>query len=31
MTTRRIIVWWFKVVVSGRFLDRFLYLPRAPR
>jgi hypothetical protein len=28
MTSRRMIVWWFKVVVSGRFLDRFLCLPR---
>jgi hypothetical protein len=31
MTTRRMITWWFWVVVSGRFLDRFLCLPRAPR
>jgi len=29
MTTRRMIYWWFRVVMSGRFLDRFLCLPRA--
>jgi hypothetical protein len=29
MTTRRMMVWWFRVVMSGRFLDRFLCLPRA--
>jgi len=23
--------WWFWIVLSGRFLDRFLDLPRAPR
>jgi len=22
--------WWFRFVLSGRFLDRFLCLPRAP-
>jgi hypothetical protein len=31
MTTRRLIFWWFRFVLSGRFLDRFLSLPRAPR
>jgi hypothetical protein len=31
MTTRRIMVWWFWFVLSGRFLDRFLSLPRVPR
>jgi len=30
MTTRRLMYWWFRVVMSGRFLDRFLCLPRAP-
>jgi hypothetical protein len=30
MTTRRMIYWWFRFVLSGRFLDRFLSLPRAP-
>jgi hypothetical protein len=29
MTTRRLIYWWFRFVLSGRFLDRFLSLPRA--
>ncbi|MCK1718339.1 hypothetical protein [Bradyrhizobium sp. 141] len=29
MTTRRMMYWWFRTVMSGRFLDRFLYLPRA--
>jgi len=29
MTTRRLMYWWFRVVMSGRFLDRFLCLPRA--
>jgi hypothetical protein len=28
MTTRRMAYWWFRVVMSGRFLDRFLCLPR---
>jgi hypothetical protein len=31
MTTRRVMVWWFRFVLSGRFLDRFLSLPRVPR
>lgn len=31
MTTRRMMVWWFRFVLSGRFLDRFLRLPRASR
>jgi hypothetical protein len=31
MTTRRMMVWWFRFVLSGRFLDRFLSLPRLPR
>jgi len=30
MTTRRMMYWWFRFVLSGRFLDRFLSLPRAP-
>ncbi|MFK4511477.1 hypothetical protein LPJ38_05545 [Bradyrhizobium daqingense] len=29
MTTRRVMYWWFRFVLSGRFLDRFLCLPRA--
>jgi hypothetical protein len=29
MTTRRVMSWWFRFVLSGRFLDRFLCLPRA--
>jgi len=28
MSTRRLMAWWFWVVMSGRFLDRFLCLPR---
>ena len=31
MTTRRVMFWWFRFVLSGRFLDRFLCLPRVPR
>ncbi|WP_440636480.1 hypothetical protein ACSHT2_21900 [Bradyrhizobium sp. PUT101] len=31
MTMRRMMSWWFRFVVSGRFFDRFLSLPRAPR
>jgi hypothetical protein len=31
MTTRRLLAWWFRFVLSGRFLDRFLCLPREPR
>jgi hypothetical protein len=31
MTTRRMMTWWFWFVLSGRFLDRFLDLPRPPR
>lgn len=30
MTTRRMIYWWFRFVMSGRFLDRFLSLPHTP-
>jgi hypothetical protein len=30
MTMRRMMYWWFRFVLSGRFLDRFLSLPRAP-
>jgi hypothetical protein len=30
MSTRRMIVWWFRFVLSGRFLERFLSLPRVP-
>jgi len=30
MTTRRLIYWWFRCVMSGRFLDRFLCLPHVP-
>jgi hypothetical protein len=30
MTTRRLIYWWFWIVMSGRFLDRFLCMPNAP-
>jgi hypothetical protein len=30
MTTRRLMCWWFRFVLSGRFLDRFLSLPREP-
>ena len=26
MTTRRKIIWWFKFVISGRFLETFLNL-----
>jgi hypothetical protein len=29
MTTRRLMYWWFRFVLSGRFTDRFLCLPRA--
>ncbi|MEY9880938.1 hypothetical protein ABIA43_002472 [Bradyrhizobium sp. USDA 328] len=31
MTMRRMMYWWFRFVLSGRFFDRFLSLPRAPR
>lgn len=31
MTTRRIMMWWFRFVLSGRFIERFIRLPRAPR
>jgi hypothetical protein len=31
MTTRRKMAWWFWFVISGRFLERFLTLPRPPR
>lgn len=30
MTTRRVMFWWFRFVLSGRFLDRFLSRPRMP-
>jgi len=30
MTTRRLIYWWFRIVMSGRFLDRFLCMPDTP-
>ena len=30
MSMRRMIYWWFRLVMSGRFLDRFLTLPHAP-
>ncbi len=29
MTTRRLAYWWFRFVISGRFLETFLDLPRA--
>lgn len=29
MTTRRKLYWWLRVVLSGRFLDRFLALDDA--
>jgi hypothetical protein len=28
MSMRRMMHWWFRFVMSGRFLDRFLCLPR---
>jgi hypothetical protein len=28
MKTRRIAYWWFRLVTSGRFLEKFLSLPR---
>jgi hypothetical protein len=31
MTTRRLAYWWFRLVVSGRFLANFLRLPRIRR
>jgi hypothetical protein len=31
MTMRRMMTWWFWFVLSGRFIDRFLSLPRVPR
>jgi len=31
MNTRRMLSWWFRVVLSGRFLERFLYVQRAER
>ncbi|MBW7965535.1 hypothetical protein [Bradyrhizobium sp. BR 10261] len=30
MSMRRMIYWWFRFVMSGRFLDRFLTLPHTP-
>jgi len=30
MSMRRMIYWWFRFVMSGRFLDRFLTLPTTP-
>jgi hypothetical protein len=30
MNTRRMAFWWFRFVVSGRFLEKFLNLRRAP-
>jgi hypothetical protein len=29
MTTRRMAYWWFRFVVSGRFLEKFLKLSKA--
>jgi len=31
MTTRRLAYWWFRLVVSGRFLTNFLSSPRIRR
>jgi hypothetical protein len=31
MSMRRMMSWWFRFVLSGRFFDRFLSLPRARR
>ncbi len=31
MNMRRMLVWWFRVVLSGRLLESFLYLQRAER
>jgi hypothetical protein len=31
MKTRRMAFWWFRFVVSGRFLEKFLNLRRAER
>ncbi|ULK94968.1 hypothetical protein [Bradyrhizobium sp. I71] len=31
MSMRRMMYWWFRFVLSGRFFDRFLSLPRARR
>jgi hypothetical protein len=31
MKTQRLAVWWFKSVISGRFLDKFLTLHRMGR
>ncbi len=28
MKARRMAYWWFRFVVSGRFLEKFLKLPR---
>jgi len=28
MSMRRMMYWWFRFVLSGRFMDRFLCLPR---
>jgi ferric-dicitrate binding protein FerR (iron transport regulator) len=28
MSMRRVMYWWFRFVLSGRFMDRFLCLPR---
>jgi hypothetical protein len=31
MTTRRLAYWWFRFVLSGRFLESFLNLQRTKR
>src|SRR3954464_5924322 len=31
MKTRRMAYWWFRFVVSGRFLEKFMRLPRTGR
>jgi hypothetical protein len=31
MSRRRMIYWWFRLVLSGRFLERFLTVQRVGR
>src|SRR4051794_5000043 len=30
MTTRRLVYWWFRIVISGRFLEKFLVRRAGP-
>jgi hypothetical protein len=30
MTTRRLVYWWFRIVISGHFLEKFLVRRAGP-